>query len=114
MLWCAGVWDFFKECLNNSEATLSVLPCRATRPCADLVKKHLSEDEAILEGGAILRYHFRVRVLPRVNALLPPPFLLLLCYSVGCARSPQKETVPAGQSTREPYPPLTGQFDIPF
>jgi hypothetical protein len=49
MLWSVDGWDFFKECLNSSEVTLSALRCRAIRPCADLIKKHLNDDEAIRE-----------------------------------------------------------------
>ena len=53
--------DFFEEYFHKSEATLSELPCVVIRPCVDLIRKHLDEDEVTREGGGILRYHFRVR-----------------------------------------------------
>jgi hypothetical protein len=61
MLWSVEAADFFEEHFHKSEATLAAPPCVAIRPFVDLTRKHLNEDEVTREGGAILRYHFRVR-----------------------------------------------------
>jgi len=60
MLWSVEAADFFEEYFHKSEATLSELPCVAIRPCVDLIRRHLNEDEVTREGDAILRYRFRV------------------------------------------------------
>jgi hypothetical protein len=115
MLWSVDSADFFEEYFHNSEATLSALLCAAIRPCVDLTRKHLNEDEVTREGGAILRYHFRVRrefgcALASLSAVIVVIVMLL-----GGARLESSEgNGPRRAEHRESYLHLTEEFDIRF
>jgi hypothetical protein len=52
--------DFFKEYLHSGEVMLSAVLAGPTRPCVDLIRKHLHEDEVIRAEDAILKYRFMV------------------------------------------------------
>ena len=89
--------------------------CVAIRPCVDLTRKHLNEDEVTREGGAILRYHFRVRrefgcALASLSAVIVVIVMLL-----GGARLESSEgNGPRRAEHRESYLHLTEEFDIRF
>jgi hypothetical protein len=119
MLWLIGARGFFKEYLNNRQVMRERpfgSPCMSwSYRMWDLLRKYLSEHEVIREGGAILKYHFRVRreFDPRTgkHPSLPALSLLLLCcsfFSDVCVGNTQTEAITTRRAEHsEPSPPLT-------